>query len=207
VWDKHWCGPASERLDKLVPRMDEVVRACRAAGIQVIHAPSETLSFYQDTVPRRRMQEAPRVDPPKPMICIDPKLPIDDSDGGCTDNSLDYYNAWTREHAGLSIEDADGISDNGGEVYSYLAANGITNLLVMGVHTNMCILGRPFAIRQMTKWGIHCHLIRDLTDTMYDPQDAPHVSHDEGTELVVEHIEKYWAPSCTSADLLAALPK
>ena len=62
---------------------------------------------------------------------------------------------------------------------------------------------RSFAIRQMTKWGVQCILVRDLTDTMYDPQDAPQVSHEQGTELVVEHIEKYWAPSCTSADLLA----
>ncbi len=49
-------------------------------------------------------------------------------------------------------------------------------------------------------------LARDLTDAMYDPKDAPHVPHSRGTELVVEHIEKYWCPTMTSQDLVAALP-
>ncbi len=69
----------------------------------------------------------------------------------------------------------------------------------------MCILKRSFAIRQMTNWGIRCVLVRDLTDTMYDPKDRPFVSHDRGTELVVEHIEKYWGPSVLSSDLIKAL--
>jgi hypothetical protein len=30
-----------------------------------------------------------------------------------------------------------------------------------------------------------CLLIRDLTDAMYSPQDAPYVSHEQGTELVI----------------------
>jgi len=76
----------------------------------------------------------------------------------------------------------------------------------MGVHTNMCVLNRSFAIKQMSKWGIRCALVRDLTDTMYNPRDRPFVAHDKGTELVVEHIEKYWCPSLTSAQLLSALP-
>ncbi len=29
-----------------------------------------------------------------------------------------------------------------------------------------------------------------------------YVSHDEGTELVIEHIEKYWCPSILSSDLV-----
>jgi hypothetical protein len=40
---------------------------------------------------------------------------------------------------------------------------------------------------------------------MYDPKDAPHVSHDEGTSLVIQHIEQHWAPTMLSSDLLARL--
>ena len=74
----------------------------------------------------------------------------------------------------------------------------------MGVHTNMCVLGRSFGIRNMTRWGLDCYLVRDLTDTMYNPDMPPKVSHDEGTELVVRHIEEHWCPSLLSADLIAA---
>ena len=100
------------------------------------------------------------------------------------------------------VADEDGISDNGEEVYNELHRRGIKNLVVMGVHTNMCILRRTFAIRQMTQWGMRCVLARDLTDTMYNPRMSPQVSHEKGTELVVEYIEKYWCPTVLSADLL-----
>ncbi|MCU1232997.1 MAG: isochorismatase hydrolase [Candidatus Solibacter sp.] len=104
----------------------------------------------------------------------------------------------------MRIDAADVISDNGAELYSFLRERDIRILLVMGVYTNMCVLNRSFAIKRMTALGIHCILVRDLTDAMYNPEDSPHVSHDAGTQLVVEHIEKYWCPTTISADLLRA---
>jgi hypothetical protein len=57
----------------------------------------------------------------------------------------------------------------------------------------------------MVKWGIRCILVRDLTDAMYNPASRPFVSHAEGTELVIQFIERHWAPTTTSADLLKGL--
>ncbi|MFH1921122.1 MAG: hypothetical protein ABIP48_14735 [Planctomycetota bacterium] len=76
----------------------------------------------------------------------------------------------------------------------------------MGVHTNMCVLGRPFGIRAMARLGRNVVLVRDLTDAMYDPRQPPHVSHARGTELVIEHIEKHWCPSILSEDLIEVVP-
>ena len=45
-------------------------------------------------------------------------------------------------------------------------------------------------------------LMRDMTDAMYNPAKRPQVSHFRGTELVIEHIEKHWCPTITSADVL-----
>jgi hypothetical protein len=70
------------------------------------------------------------------------------------------------------------------------------------VHTNMCILNRTFSIKQLVRWGIDVALIRDLTDTMYNPARPPYVSHDAGTRLVVEYIEKHWCPTVESAEVL-----
>jgi hypothetical protein len=47
-------------------------------------------------------------------------------------------------------------------------------------------------------------LARDLTDAMYDPRQRPWVSHERGTELVIEHIERYWCPSILGEDLTRA---
>ena len=204
MWDKHWCGGATQRVGGLVTKMAPFLESARKRGIQIIHAPSETMAFYQDAPQRKRMLAIARIDPPAPLSLLDPPLPIDDKRGGC-DTPDQFYKAWTREHPGLRIDAADVISDSGPEIYSFLRARGISTLLVMGVHTNMCVLNRAFAIKRMTALGIHCILVRDLTDAMYNPQDPPHVSHDAGTQLVIEYIERYWCPSTTSADLLRAL--
>ena len=74
----------------------------------------------------------------------------------------------------------------------------------MGVHTNMCILNRSFGIKALVRRGVPVALVRDLTATMYNPARPPYVSHDEGTRLVVEYIEKFWCPTILSTDLLAA---
>jgi type 1 glutamine amidotransferase len=165
------------------------------------------MNFYKDTPQRKLAQAAPKVTPRVPLqgwCRLDPKreapLPIDDSDGGCETNDK-TGRAWSRQIDTLKIEPGDAITDSA-EAYYLMQQHGIDNVIVMGVHTNMCVLGRPFSIRQMVAQGKNVVLVRDLTDTMYNPARAPFVSHFTGTDLVVEHIEKYWCPSVTSADFL-----
>ena len=90
--------------------------------------------------------------------------------------------------------------------YNVLRQRGIDTLFYMGVHANMCILNRSFGIRQLARWGIHCILVRDLTDAMYEPSSRPFVSHAAGTELVIQYIEQHWAPTITSVQFMQALP-
>jgi nicotinamidase-related amidase len=203
MWEKHWCASATRRCDAIAKRMAPVVEAARAKGVQIIHCPSECMEFYKDTPQRRLMRSLPAVEPPPNREVAEGPMPIDDSDGGCDDiPPCRQYQAWTRQHPAISITEGDGVSDDGREIYNLLHQRGIKNVLIMGVHTNMCVLGRSFAIRQMTRWGFRCLLVRDLTDTMYNPRMRPAVRHEEGTELVIQHIEKYWCPSVLSADLL-----
>ena len=206
MWDRHWCSGATERVSGLVKLMEPFLEAARKRGIQIIHAPSETMDFYREAPQRKLMLALPRVDPPTPLVLPDPPLPIDDKSGGC-DTPDHFYKAWTRENPGLRIDASDVISDNGAEIYSFLRARDIRTLLVMGVHANMCVLNRTFAIKRMTALGIHCILVRDLTDAMYNPQDPPHVSHEAGTQLMIEYIEKYWSPTTTRAELLRAFAR
>ena len=204
VWDHHWSRGAEERLEAMVPTMNRVVEAARGAGVTIIHAPSGTMPFYAGTPARQRLLDAPAVEPPAPIEHDDPPLPIDDSDRGSdTDDEPSQPRPWTRQHPGIDIDQGrDGVSDDGREVYGFLRQRGVERVIVMGVHTNMCVLNRPFAIKQLVRWGFEVALVRDLTDTMYNPTMPPYVSHDEGTRLVVEYIESFWCPSIESADLL-----
>ncbi len=114
---------------------------------------------------------------------------------------------WKRQIAAIDIDDnRDAITDNGQELYNLFAVRRIDNVLICGVHLNMCVLGRPFGIRQLAKMEKNVVLVRDLTDTMYNHEMAPHVDHFAGTDLVVEHVEKYWCPTILSTDLTGAPP-
>ena len=110
---------------------------------------------------------------------------------------------WKRQIDILTIDaDQDYISDQGDEVWNILEDRGIKNVILTGVHTNMCVLGRPFGLRQMARNGKNVVLMRDMTDTMYNPKAWPYVSHFTGTDLIVEHIEKFVCPTITSDQLI-----
>jgi nicotinamidase-related amidase len=206
MWDRHWSRGASERVDQMAPRMDAVLERVRASGVHILHAPSDTLAYYADHPARLRMLDVPQVEPPADIPHADPPLPIDDSDEGSDTGETVARRVWTRQHPAIAIDgQRDLISDAGREVYSLVQLLGIELVLIMGVHTNMCVLNRSFGIKQMVRWGIPIALVRDLTDTMYNPARSPYVSHAEGTRLVVEFIGKFWCPTITSQALCEAL--
>jgi hypothetical protein len=135
----------------------------------------------------------------------DPPLPIDDSNGGCDTPGDVEHRVWTLQTPLLTIARGDVVSDSGAEIYNVLRQRGIETVFYMGVHANMCILKRSFGIRQLARWGIHCILVRELTDAMYESSSRPFVSHASGTELVIEYIEQYWAPTVNSVEMMQAL--
>src|SRR5262249_23984276 len=202
MWDDHHCKIAAQRVGVLVPRMNQVLSAARDRGVTIIFAPSETMNIYAGSPYRRRMEQAKPAKPPVPIEkrCLrnpasEPAtLPVD-TELDCDDCELGpVVRRPTRQHPGLDIIGFDGISDSGAASDNNCVQEGIKNVLLMGVHTNYCILNRPFGIRQMLKLGMNVVLARDLTDALYDPRQPPHVSHARGTEIVVEHIETYLCP-------------
>jgi nicotinamidase-related amidase len=160
MWDKHWSTNATKRVAEMAPRMNEVLIAARKKGALVIHCPSDTMDFYKGTPQRERATQAPKAKPRVPLegwCRLDPKheppLPIDDSDGGDdTVPQCTQRRAWSRQIETITIAPEDAVTDNA-EAYNLLESRGITNVIVLGVHTNMCVLGRPFAIRQLVKQG------------------------------------------------------
>lgn len=203
VWDNHPFRGAVERLEEMIPRMNTIVASARQKGAAIIHTPSDTMEFYADSPARIRAQSFPPVEPPPVLEHEDPPLPFDAKENGSDTGDTDKTRNWTRQHPGIEIdEEHDIISDKGQEVYNLLKHHQIERLLIMGVHTTMCILHRSFAIKQMVRWGVNTALIRDLTDAIYNPALPPYVNHDDGTQLAIAFIEKFWCPSLHSEDLL-----
>ena len=214
MWAKHWCEGATRRVGEMATKMNTVVQIAREKGILIIHCPSSGMEFYADTPMRKLAQQAPKVPTQIPLqnwCSLNPKyeaeLPIDDSDGGCDclpqchqKNPMDLHQIDIIE-----MKEVDSITDSD-EAYYLMKQHHIDNVIIMGVHTNMCVLGRPFSIRQLIYQGQNVLLMRDLTDTMYNSRQHPFVSHFRGTDLVVEHVERYWCPTITSADFTKDQP-
>jgi nicotinamidase-related amidase len=213
MWDKHWCKGASERVAEMAPRMNQVVTVLRERGVLIIHCPSDTMKFYEGAPGRKLAQAAPPAIAKVPLqswcrldLSKEPALPIDDSDGGCDDTpQCEQGSPWRRQIATLEIRPGDAITDSA-EAYNLMRQRGITNVIVMGVHQNMCVLGRPFSIRQLIYQGLNVVLMRDLTDSMYNSRRKPWVDHFTGNALMTWHIEKYWCPTITSDQIVGGQP-
>ena len=217
MWDEHWCKSATQRVGEMAGPMNETIKAARAKGVFIIHAPSAVTEFYAGTVARERARNAVRAVPPDSPIAqkglnsgwcaLDPEregqLPIDDSDGGgsCDGIKCEVRSPWSRQIEAIEIMEADALTDDGQETWNLLEARGIENVILAGVHLNMCVLGRPFGIRQLVRSGKNVALMRDMTDTMYNPDQSPRVDHFTGTDLMIKHVEANWCPSITSADI------
>ena len=216
MWDRHWCAGATRRVEQMAPRMHAVAQAARSRGVLVIHAPSDTVDGYGEHPARLRARNAPRAaQPPAGIHAWSPPLPaeagapwpIDQSDGGCDcEPRCAGGNPWRAQTAAIAIAPEDAISDSGVEIWNLIASRGMTHVLVMGVHTNMCVIGRPFGLRNMVRAGMRTALVRDMTDTMYNPRRSPFVNHFTGTDLVVAHIEKHVCPTVTSTVFTGADP-
>ncbi|RCS40460.1 isochorismatase family protein [Bremerella cremea] len=230
MWDLHSCESAVLRGQEFAPRLNDVLTKARQQGVTIIHAPSGCMKYYAEHPARQRAQQTlPATDIPEGItswcyqIPAEEKgvYPVDQSDGGNDDTpqqhakwaqemesrGLNPRSPWTRQTELLTIDpDKDYISDQGDEVWSILAAGKIDNVILAGVHTNMCVLGRPFGLRQLAKNGKNVVLMRDMTDTMYNPKSWPFVSHFTGTDLIVSHIEKFVCPTVTSDQFLGGQP-
>ena len=230
VWDAHHSINAVRRVEEMAPRIDQFVKRARESGATIIHAPSDCMESYanhparkraialpaSDNVPANMRQWCNQIDAEKPF-----KYPIDQTDGG-EDDDLAEHAAWAKDLEAkgrnprspwkmqsklISIDDEhDFITDSGPEIWSLMESRQIENVILCGVHTNMCVLGRPFGLRNMMTAGKRVVLVRDLTDTMYNPQRWPFVNHHTGTDLIVEHIEKCICPTITSDQLLGGKP-
>ncbi|MDR1960469.1 MAG: isochorismatase family protein [Planctomycetaceae bacterium] len=219
MWDQMPCIPVEARANELAKEIEKVITAARDQGVLIIHAPSGDLEDFDKNYPekpqaretskefRKGFGNAKHWDawehssPEEEGV----RFPVEVGDGGCQRPECKDRTFSARQSRFITIKDNDVLTDDFVEIKDYTKAKGIKNIILMGVHTNMCIIGRPFGLRAMKKAGYNVTLMRDMTDVSYNndfPQTVtwPNVDHFAGLELVVEHIEKYICPTLLSTD-------
>ena len=214
MWDRHTCKNAQRRVAELAPAIDRVVKLAREMGVFIIHAPSDCMGFYKNTPQRQRALSAPHVSAPVEFKWNnrdperEPPLPVE---LGCSCDTAKICNPpesyaegypWTRQSDAIEIAPEDVFSESGQEIYNLFVQHGIKHVIFMGVHTNVCVLGRSFGIRQMVYLGMDTVLCRDLTDSYHRGPEQ----HFQGLGKVIEHIEKYWCPTILSTELTGEPP-
>ncbi|MDR1483562.1 MAG: isochorismatase family protein [Planctomycetaceae bacterium] len=207
MWDKHWCPTATKRFDELAAALNPVICNARDKGVLIVHSPSECMNHYKEFAQRKIMANykdkniAALINYQKLPSESKKPFPIDASDQGCECSPKSRpHIAWKKETDTILINPKDIISDSGEEIGTYFKQHGIKNVILTGVATNMCVLHRSFGLRNMKRLGLNVVLMRDFTDTMYNPERPPHTDHFSGTDLVVEYIEKYVCPTIVSTD-------
>ncbi len=167
MWNQHWCKGATRRVGELAPVMNRAVKAARDRGVlhypraEQLHGRLQEPPGSQPRCRRRKPPTCPRISPagaPRSRRKKRGTYPIDQADGGCDDGpSCPQGSPWRSQIAAIEIRDEDAISDSGVEIWNLLESRGILHVMLMGVHTNMCVLGRPFGLRQLAatarKWS------------------------------------------------------
>ncbi|MGB0578353.1 MAG: alpha/beta hydrolase fold domain-containing protein [Limisphaerales bacterium] len=212
MWNNHHCVSAARRVVELAPHMNEVVKAARERGVFIIHAPSGCSDYYQDRTVRKNVAAAPlaKIDIHFQWNHFNPDKegPLAEhlEKAGCSCDTPEICGpdkrVWTHQIKAIEMADIDAVSSNGQEIYNLLQQRGIKNVILMGVHTNRCVLGRPFGIRQMVYVGKNVVLCRDLTDS-YHREPGKHF---EGLAKIIRHVETWWCPTITSESITGARP-
>ncbi len=207
MWDRHWCKGAEERVNELAPEINKVLKVARDKGVLIIHAPSGVTDYYSGSAARKLGRKfagkkfGDLISPDKLESEAKAIWPIDQSDGGCDcKEKCTRGKPWTKQHDSIEIVEGDAVSDSGEEMAGLFTKKAIANVILVGVHANMCIVNRPFGLRNMVRLGMNVMLMRDLTDVMYNSDMRPEVSHFTGTSLVLEYMETHIAPTMVSTD-------
>ena len=217
MWDTVQCVSAARRAAALASRINDVAAGVRREGGLIIHAPAGCMDFYAGTAARERARQAPPVQSPVPVdwherdpsresplpasLADDTPCSCEPGDGEpCTTIEPPY--PWTHQIDSIEIASSDAVTDDGNELFALLEARSIEHVIVTGVHSNRCVLGRPYGIRQLAYWGKSPILCRDLTDSYHRDRRG----HQWGNEQMIAHIERHWCPTVTSDQLVGGIP-
>ena len=211
VWNYHFARDTLERTDAVTrEKILPVVRACRQAGLQVIHAPAAPVATKHpnwvrlvdaDAKPTPPWPDSPAW-PPEEFVAkrgpyakyARPHEPQRDVRDKHRQEQRDF-------HPAVRPEGDEAVVLNGEELHRLCAQRGILHLLYVGFHTNMCIVQRDYGTYAMMQRGYHAILVRDCTTGMETHETQRDMMCTRGTVATLEQL----AYTMTGAELIGAL--
>src|SRR5438552_16839807 len=123
-------------------------------GILVFLCPTDVADNYVGTPQVESIMAVQRVPIPK---LTDVQCPPAADGGGCTcgKERCQVNYGWDGMAPDLIIGEHDFIPNDPQMLYSICKKKGITHLIYMGVHTQVCLLGKSIGLRNMLKAGFN----------------------------------------------------
>ena len=201
MWSGHQCLVADRILHELSPKVDSFLRMCRSNQMKVIFGSSSLTKLPKYAALRKNMKGLSFAKLVDHGLSFSP-IPFDDSDGGVNERNPNFKRDDVDLHPAIEVFDTDAMSDNSKEILNYLHHHNIELLLVVGVHTNMCVLDRPYGIKNLARYGFPMAIVRDLADPMVKPDGVRVKDRDDAKEKIVRFIEQHFCPSVDSRDFI-----
>lgn len=208
---KSFCDRAGEiEMTKILP----MLQACREAGITIVHAPTQDIA-----VKHRQWEDLATDEEKNPPKATGPRMSPDWP-------PPDWVQAWRQEHqyrfrteewitnyyerirpdqdipAPLQPVDGDLVISSGEMMHRLMRERGIKVLFYCGFATNMCLIDKPGAIRDMQGRGYLPIVIRDATT---GTENAETVDGLWITRVYIDQIEMLWGYSVTTEEFLRAI--
>lgn len=200
LWDNHWCSTAAVGTARIAGRAASLTVRFRSRGGVVIHAASNTMGFYSGHPAREYVVSllSTQVERESPTnLGVPPDVPFPPAGKPCPDlpecaRPLGPPWPWTHQHPSIEIGPGDAVLDGGEEMFAVVADRNIEHVFLAGVHTNFCVVERPFGIAALRSAGIACSLLGDLTEAM-----PPAF-----TTTALAHVDRYLCPVISSDEIV-----
>lgn len=185
--------PAQYRVCEYIPRSTKILEdrfpafleKVRSSGIKLIHVGSQSETSLETLPGYIRTKEKWGVDPdPIPRVSSDPvwqqlqNLRIDHGIYG--KHNLEGVNA-SREYRDFAImpKDDEDVVATTHQLFQLCKEQGINHLIYTGFCINACLTMSPCGMYDMTRRGVLCSIIRDLTTAVENKESCAEEAHKE----------------------------
>ena len=219
VWDRHYLKEPEERAERIIQEaIRPLLKKCRKAGLQIIHAPSPPQARKCAAWVGHKIQNEPPAGAPAAIAESELAKQWPPSQFRSKSGPYKKYARPVEPMAsdrlrilkGLCVhphvqpEGADVVVATGQELHGFCRDQGILFLFYLGFNTNMCILQRDYGTMAMHTRGYEIIVVRDCTTGMESFETQEGLWQTRGAILFLEMNRKY---SILSKELLAGLPK
>jgi nicotinamidase-related amidase len=193
-WNYHWCMTATERVGAMVPRWNRALECARKLGMTVMWAPSDVAGNYVGTPQRERALAVP-YGPVPAVRQLDCTFTVARPPCMCGKGfpCLSNY-GFDAICPALNIAQDDYIVCGLAEVYGICKQKGLKHIIFTGLHTNICLFGKPDALSAMYGAGVDCSVARDLNDAYCGHDADAGITPDDGTARTDDDLERAGVP-------------